>query len=136
MKNQVYKQAKEQLDLMASQAFLEFDENGDLDTDKANDFIFGAAEKIVAVLGENYEVKVDELKNATEQFGEVGEAVVEIASEFNAKTLTQVVNAILFELATSGLHQEQFPNVENLNETLAQIIATLCAAKAAQDIVE
>ena len=133
MKNQVHKKAKEQLDLMASQAFLEFDENGDIDTDKANDVIFEAAKKVVAVLGENYEVSAGEIKTAAEPFGEIGQAVVEIASEFNAKTLTQIVNAILFELATSGLHQEQFPNVENINETLSQVIATLCTAKAAQD---
>lgn len=135
MKNKLNEEAKKQLDLMTSIEF-ELDESGYIDTDKANDVIFEAAKKVVAVLGENYEVSADELKNAAEPFGEVGQAVVEIASEFNAKTLTQVVNAILFELATSGLHQEQFPNVENLNETLAQVIATLCDAKAAQDIIE
>ncbi len=77
-----------------------------------------------------------EIKAAAEQFGEVGQAFIEIVDEFNAKTLTQIINAILFELATSGLHQEQFPNVENLNERLAQVIVILFAAKAAQDIVE
>jgi hypothetical protein len=135
MKNKLNKEAKKQLDLMTSIEF-ELDENGYIDTDRANDVIFEAAEKVIAVLGENYEVSADEIKTAVEPFGEIGQAVVEIASEFNAKTLTQVVNAILFELATSGLHQEQFPNVANLNETLAQVIATLCVAKAAQDIVE
>jgi hypothetical protein len=131
----IYEEAKKQIDLMETIEF-PLDENGDIDTDRANDVIFEAAEKVIAVLGENYEVSADEIKAAAEHFGEVGQAVVEIASEFNAKTLTQVVNAILFELATSGLHQEQFPKVEKLNETLAQVIATLCAAKAAQDIVE
>jgi hypothetical protein len=135
MKNKLNKEAKKQLDLMTSIEF-EHDENGYIDTDRANDVIFEAAKKVVAVLGENYEISANEIKAAAEQFGEVGQAVIEIADEFNAKTLTQVVNAILFELATSGLHQEQFPNVENLNEILAQVITTLCAAKAAQDIVE
>ncbi len=135
MKNKLNKEAKKQLDLMTSIEF-ELDENGDIDTDRANDVIFEAAKKVVAVLGENYEVSTDEIKATAEQFGEVGQAVVEIADEFNAKTITQVINAILFELATSGLHQEQYPNVENLNETLAQVIATLCAAKATQDTIE
>jgi hypothetical protein len=135
MKNKLNKEAKKQLDLMTSIEF-ELDENGYIDTDRANDVIFEAAKKVVAVLGENYEVSAKEIKAAAEPFGEVGQAVVEIADEFNAKTLTQVINAILFELATSGLHQEQFPNVANLNETLAQVIATLCAAKAAQDTTE
>ena len=128
-------EAKKQLDLMASIEF-ELDENGDIDTDRANDVIFEAAKKVVAVLGENYEVSAGELKEAATEFGEVGQAVVEIADEFNARTMTQVINAILFELATSGLHQEQFPKVANLNETLAQVITALCAAKAAQDITE
>lgn len=133
----VYEEARKQLDLMETIEF-PLDENGDIDidTDRANNVIFEAAKKVVAVLGENYEVLAGEIKTAAEPFGEVGQAVVEIASEFNAKTLTQVVNAVLFELATSGLHQEQFPNVENLNETLAQVIATLCDAKAAQDTIE
>lgn len=125
--------AKKQLDLMTSIEF-ELDENGDIDIDRANDVIFEAAKKVVAVLGENYEVSVDELKEAATGFGEVGQAVVEIADEFGAKTLTQVVNAVLFEIATSGLHQEQFPGTPNLNEMLAQVIATLCADKAAQDL--
>jgi hypothetical protein len=135
MKNKLNKEAKKQLDLMTSIEF-EHDENGYIDTDRANDVIFEAAKKVVAVLGENYEVSVIDLENAATGFGEVGQAVVEIAAEFNAKTMTHVINAILFELATSGLHQEQFPETQNLNETLAQVIATLCAAKAAQDIVE
>jgi hypothetical protein len=135
MKNKLNKEAKKQLDLMTSIEF-EHDENGYIDTDRANDVIFEAAKKVVAVLGENYEVSVIDLENAATGFGEVGQAVVEIAAEFNAKTLTQVINAILFELATSGLHQEQFPNVANLNEKLAQVITALCAAKTAQDIVE
>ena len=129
----VNEEAKKQLDLMTSIEF-ELDENGDIDTDRANDVIFEAAKKVVAVLGENYEVSVDELKEAATGFGEVGQAVVEIADEFGAKTLTQVVNAVLFEIATSGLHQEQFPGTPNLNEMLAQVIATLCADKAAQDL--
>ena len=127
--------AKRQLDLMTTISF-PTDENGYIDTDRANDIIFEAAKKIVAVLGENYEVSAGELKEVATGFGEVGQAVVEIADEFGAKTMTQVINAILFELATSGLHQEQFPGTPNLNETLAQVIATLCAAKAAQDIAE
>jgi hypothetical protein len=128
-------EAKKQLDLMTGIEF-ELDENGDIDTDRANDVIFEAAKKVVAVLGENYEVSADFLNETVAGFGEVGQAVVEIADEFGAKTMTQVINAILFELATSGLHQEQFPGTPNLNETLAQVIATLCAAKAAQDITE
>jgi hypothetical protein len=135
MKDKLSKAAKHQLDLMTTIEF-EYDENGLIDTDRANDVIFKAAEKVVAVLGENYEVSANEIKAVAEQFGEVGQAVVEIADEFNAKTFTQIINAILFELATSGLYQEQFPNVENLNETLAQVIAMLGATKAQQDIVE
>jgi phage-related protein len=131
----VYEEAKKQMDLMETIGF-PLDENGDIDTDRANDVIFEAAKKVVAGLGENYEVFAGEIKAAATGFGEVGQAVVEIADEFGAKTLTQVINAILFELATSGLHQEQFPGTPNLNETLAQVIATLCAAKAAQDIAE
>lgn len=135
MKNKLHEESKKQLDLMT---VIEFERDGDgfIDTDRANDVIFEAAKKVVAVLGENYEVSANEIKAAAEQFGAVGQAVIEIVDEFNAKTLTQIINAILFELATSGLHQEQFPNVENLNERLAQVIVTLCAAKAAQDIVE
>jgi hypothetical protein len=136
MKDKLSKAAKHQLDLMTTNIEFEYDEDGFIDTDRANDVIFEAAEKVVAVLGENYEVSANDIKAAAEQFGEVGQAVVEIANEFNAKTFTQIINAILFELATSGLHQEQFPNVENLNETLAQVIAALGANKAQQDIVE
>jgi len=127
--------AKRQLDLMTTISF-PTDENGDIDTARAEGIIFKAAQNVVAVLGENYEVNADELKNAAALFGEVGQAVVEIAAEFNAKTITHVINAILLELATSGLHQEQFPGTLNLNETLAQVITALCAAKAAQDIAE
>ncbi len=125
--------AKRQLDLMTTISF-PTDKNGDIDTDRAGDIIFKAAQNVVAVLGENYEVSAGELKEAATGFGEVGQAVVEIADEFGAKTMTQVINAILFELATSGLHQEQFPGTPNLNEMLAQVIATLCADKAAQDL--
>jgi hypothetical protein len=127
--------AKRQLDLMTTITF-PTDENGDIDTDRAGDIIFKAAQNVVAVLGENYEVSVGDLEEAATGFGEVGQAVIEIADEFNAKTLTQVVNAILFELATSGLHEEQFPDVANLNETLAQVITALCAIKVSQDAFE
>jgi hypothetical protein len=127
--------AKRQLDLMTTFSF-PTDENGDIDTDRAEDIIFKAAQNVVAVLGENYEVSVIDLENAATGFGEVGQAVVEIAAEFNAKTMTHVINAILFELATSGLNQEQFPDTPNLKETLAQVITTLGEVKAAQDTFE
>jgi hypothetical protein len=123
-----YEATKKQLDLMATFAF-PTDEDGDVDTDLANEIILKSAQSVVEVIGEDYAVSIADLEEAAIGFGDVGQAVIEAAAEFNSKTITHVINALLFEVATKGLHQGQFVGALNLHSVLAEVVVAIAVVK-------